>query len=180
MNNSVIRKISTKNRTSSSLTDEEHWHGIANVEADNLAKNLGADLSLKEVQLLAILLQRLAEVQFMTYFEIEELVKSNNNPNPNQRERFDTDASGLEADSDAAPTSSSIASKPIAWKGSELTAALSQLESRQWLSRSEASRGYWELGMRTYMELKPLILAARKADNETDEDDEVMPIVIVY
>jgi len=182
--NSIQPSSSSSSSASASqaapTTIDEYWHGIANVEEDSLAKELGSDSSAKEIALFNAMLHHLAEVKVMTHYEVEELVKGQRaGAGAGAR---DEEGSGQEERKE--PATQGVQALKFS-KSSELTSALAKLESGGWLTRSGA-RGYWELGMRTFLELKPVVTAVRArsrvagGEEEEEEEDADVPHVIVY
>ena len=147
-----------------------------------------SDSSPKEIALFNVMLQHLSEHKVMTHYEVEELLKSpllHSTQTSAGGDGEGEEGQGEAKESPPAQTQGTQAAA-ISFKGTELTAALAKLETGGWLTRSGA-RGYWELGMRTWLELKPVVLAARagrgkgggeERDEEGAEAD--MPHVIVY
>jgi hypothetical protein len=111
--------------TGAATVVHEYWHGIANLEDDHIARDMGARFNPKEIQLFSALIQKLVEEEEMTFHDVEDM--------------------------DGVPL-----------RGLELTAALLKFEEGYWLSRAN-KRSLWQLGIRTYLELNPMLETAMNA-----------------
>jgi hypothetical protein len=111
----------------------EYWHGIANLEDDHIARDMGARFNPKEIQLFSMLIQKLVEEEEMTYHDIEDM--------------------------DGVPL-----------RGLELTAAVAKFEEGYWISRAN-KRSLYQLGIRTYLELNPMLETAMNAIQAAREQE---------